>query len=164
MHSVCHGRIWTHMHCHKQPFWAKWWRNCRTTHAGESFWLPRGGPTCPGSSCHVQPNPTEPSLSVISAHTTIQSDSTQESVKPKSTCVAPRASAIKEQGFFEAVPARIEAPQKGSTSLWGKVGHFYKDGLQGTPYKVSGRLPYVPVPGQEVTAEYHWWLQASNCW
>ena len=31
------------------------------------------------------------------------------------TCLAPRASAIKEQGFSEAVAARIEAPQRGST-------------------------------------------------
>ena len=51
-------------------------------------------------SGHVQPYPTEP---VHPAHTTIQSDSAQETVKPKSTCVAPRASAIKEQGFSEAV-------------------------------------------------------------
>ena len=36
-----------------------------------------------------------------------------ESVKPKSTCLAPRASAIKEQGFSEALAARIEAPQRG---------------------------------------------------
>ena len=55
-----------------------------------------------GSSEHVQPNPTE---SAQPAHTTIQSDSTQESVKPTSTCVAPRFSAIKEQGFSEAVAA-----------------------------------------------------------
>ena len=65
-----------------------------------------------GSSGHVQPNPTEPAQP---AQTTIQSDSKQESVKPKSTCVAHRASAIKEQGFSEAVAAQIEAPQRGST-------------------------------------------------
>ena len=64
-----------------------------------------------GSSDH-EPNPTEPSLPAKCAHTTIQSDSTQESVKPKSTCVAPSASAIKEQGFSEAVAAQIE---RGST-------------------------------------------------
>ena len=68
-----------------------------------------------GFSDHVQPNPTEPSLPVKSAHTTIQSDSTQESVKLKSTYMAPSASAIKEQGFSEAMAARIEAPQRGST-------------------------------------------------
>ena len=28
---------------------AKWWRSYRNTHATESFWLHRGGPTCPGS-------------------------------------------------------------------------------------------------------------------
>ena len=31
------------------------------------------------------------------------------------TCLAPRATAIKEQGFSEAVAARIEAPKRGST-------------------------------------------------
>ena len=41
--------------------------------------------------------------------------STQEPVKSEPTCLAPRASAIKEQGFPEAVAARIEAPQTGST-------------------------------------------------
>ena len=45
----------------------------------------------------------------------MQSDSTQESVFPKSACVAPRASAIQEQGFSGAVAARIEAPQRAST-------------------------------------------------
>ena len=69
-----------------------------------------------GSSVNIQPNPTEPAQSAQPAHTTIQSDSTQESVKPKSTCMAPRASAIKEQGFSEAVAARIEALSRGSTT------------------------------------------------
>ena len=39
-------------------------------------------------------------------------NSSQESVKIRSACMAPRASAIKEQGFSEAVAAGIEAPQK----------------------------------------------------
>ena len=41
--------------------------------------------------------------------------SPHKSDKLKSPCMAPRASAIKEQGFSEAVAARIEAPQRGST-------------------------------------------------
>ena len=41
--------------------------------------------------------------------------SSQESVKIKSACMAPRASAIKEQDFSEAVAVEIEAPQRGST-------------------------------------------------
>ena len=65
-----------------------------------------------GPSGHGQPNPTEPAQP---SHSAIQSDSIQESVKPKSACVTPRASAIKEQGFSEAVTARIEASQRGST-------------------------------------------------
>ena len=46
---------------------------------------------------------------------TIQPGPSQEPVKSELTCLAPRASAIKEQGFSEAVAARIEAPQRGST-------------------------------------------------
>ena len=45
----------------------------------------------------------------------IQSDTTQESVKLKLTCLAPRASANNKRGFSEAVAAPIEAPQGGST-------------------------------------------------
>ena len=65
-----------------------------------------------GSSGHVQPNPTEPAQSLDTA---LQSDPSQKSDKSKSPCMPPRASAIKEQGFSEAVAARIEAPQRGST-------------------------------------------------
>ena len=39
----------------------------------------------------------------------------QKSDKSESPCMAPRASAIKKQGFSEAVAARIEAPQRRST-------------------------------------------------
>ena len=49
-----------------------------------------------GSSGHVQPNPTESAQSV---NTALQSDLSQISDKSKSPCMAPRASAIKEQGF-----------------------------------------------------------------
>ena len=57
---------------------------------------------------------------------TIQPDPAQEFVKPEPTCLAPRATAIKEQGFSEAVAARIEVPQRGSTrsvyeAKWTKV-------------------------------------------
>ena len=65
-----------------------------------------------GSSGRVQPNPTEPAQS---AHTALQSDPSQKSDKSKSPCMAPRASAIKEQRFSEAVAVRIEAPQRRST-------------------------------------------------
>ena len=49
-----------------------------------------------GSSDHVQSDPTEPGQPV---DTTFQSDPSQKSDKPKSPCMAPRATAIKEQGF-----------------------------------------------------------------
>ena len=51
---------------------------------------------------HVKPN------SIVSAHpadSAIQSDSSQEYSKPKSTCLSHRSLAIKEQGFSEAVKA-----------------------------------------------------------
>ena len=65
-----------------------------------------------GSGGNVQSDPSVSSQSDIS---TIQPDPAQEPVKPEPTCMAPRATAIKEQGFSEAVAAQIEAPQRGST-------------------------------------------------
>ena len=65
-----------------------------------------------GSSGFVQSDPTVSAQYGIS---TIQPDPAQEPVKPEPTCLVPRATAIKEQGFSEAVAARIEAPQRGST-------------------------------------------------
>ena len=65
-----------------------------------------------GSNDHVQSDPTQPAQPV---NTATQSDPSQKSDKSKSPCMAPRAIAIKEQGFSEAVAARIEAPQRWST-------------------------------------------------
>ena len=65
-----------------------------------------------GSSGNVQ---SDPSVSAQSGVSTIQPDPAQEPVKPEPTCLAPRATAVKEQGFSEAVAAPIEAPQRGST-------------------------------------------------
>ena len=64
---------------------------------------------------HVQPGPSQPAQPAQSANTTIQSDPSQKSDQPKSPCLAPRATKIKEQDFSEAVAARIEAPQRRST-------------------------------------------------
>ena len=68
-----------------------------------------------GSGSHVQSNPIEPTHPAKPTDSAFQSDPSQKSDKPESPCMAPRASAIKEQGFSEAVAARIEAPQRGST-------------------------------------------------
>ena len=68
-----------------------------------------------GSSGNVQSNPTVPAQHTKLGISTIQPGPSQEPVKSELTCLAPRASAIKEQGFSEAVAARIEAPQRGST-------------------------------------------------
>ena len=68
-----------------------------------------------GSSGNVQSNPTVSAQHTKLSVSAIQPGPSQEPVKSKPTCLAPRASAIKEQGFSEAVAARIEAPQRGST-------------------------------------------------
>ena len=68
-----------------------------------------------GPSGHVQSDPTVPAPSAQSGDSTVQPDPTQESVNPEPTSMTPRVTAIKEQGFSEAVAARIEAPQRGST-------------------------------------------------
>ena len=77
-----------------------------------------GWPNVPrfwGSSDHVQSDPTEPAVLAQPVNIALQSDPSQKSDKPKSPFMAPRATSIKEQGFSEAVAARIEAPQRGST-------------------------------------------------
>ena len=68
-----------------------------------------------GSSGHVQPGPTDPALFAQPFNTPLQSDPSQKSDKLKSPYMALRATAIQEQCFSEAVAARIEAPQRGST-------------------------------------------------
>ena len=86
--------------------------------------LQQNNPDCPrvaqhalvlGPGSNVKPDPTvsaQPTQPSVSA---IQPGPSQEPVKSEPTCLAPRASAIKEQGFSEAVAARIEAPQRRST-------------------------------------------------
>ena len=68
-----------------------------------------------GSSDHLQPNPTVLAHPARITDSAIQPDLPQESGESESTRLAPRASAIKEQGFSETVAARIQAPQRGST-------------------------------------------------
>ena len=68
-----------------------------------------------GSSDNVQPNPTVPAQHTKLGVSALQLGPSQEPLESEPTCLAPRASAIKEQGFSEAVAARIEAPQRGST-------------------------------------------------
>ena len=67
------------------------------------------------SSGNVQSDPLVSAHPAQSGVSTIQPDPAQELVKPEPTCLAPRATAIEEQGFSESVAARIEAPQRGST-------------------------------------------------
>ena len=68
-----------------------------------------------GSSGNVQSNPTVPAQHTKLSISAIQPGPSQEPVKSEPTCLAPRASANKEQGFSEAVVAQIEAPQRGSS-------------------------------------------------
>ena len=86
--------------------------------------VPKNDSDCPGVAQHalvlgpsgtVQPDPIEPASSAQPPDSALQSDPSQESPKPQSPCLAHRATAIKEQGFSEAVAARIEAPLRGST-------------------------------------------------
>ena len=68
-----------------------------------------------GSGDHVQSSTSQPAHPAQSVDSTLQSDPSQKSDKSESPCMAPRATAIKEQGFSQAVAARIEAPQRRST-------------------------------------------------
>ena len=68
-----------------------------------------------GPSDHVQSGPPQSAQLAQPVDTALQSDPSQKSDKSESPCMAPRATSIKEQGFSQAVAARIEAPQRGST-------------------------------------------------
>ena len=50
-----------------------------------------------GCGDYVKPNPTLPFQPAQSADSTFQSDYSKESVKPKSLCLTPRVSAIKDK-------------------------------------------------------------------
>ena len=86
--------------------------------------IPEADHYCPGVAQHdmvlgpsgnVQPDPITLASTAKPTDSTLQSDPSQKSDKLKSPCMARRATAIKEQGFSEAVATRIEAPQRGST-------------------------------------------------
>ena len=68
-----------------------------------------------GPGSNVKPDPTVSAQYTQPSVSAIQPGPSQEPVESEPACLAPRASAIKEQGFSEAVAARIEAPQRGST-------------------------------------------------
>ena len=65
-----------------------------------------------GPSGHVKPDSIVPAKSAKSVDSAVQSDPSQESIKPESSYLALRGSAIKDQCFSEAVAAQIEAPQR----------------------------------------------------
>ena len=68
-----------------------------------------------GPGGNVKPDPTVSALHTKPSVSALQPGPSQEPVESEPICLAPRASAIKEQGFSEAVAARIEAPQRRST-------------------------------------------------
>ena len=68
-----------------------------------------------GPGSNVKPDSTVSAQYTQPSVSAIQPGPSQEPVESEPACLAPRASAIKEQGFSEAVAARIEAPQRGST-------------------------------------------------
>ena len=68
-----------------------------------------------GPGSNVKPDPTVSAQHTQPSVSAIQPGPSQEPVESEPTGLAPRVSAIKEQGFSEAVAARIEAPQRRST-------------------------------------------------
>ena len=86
--------------------------------------LQEGNPHSPGLAQHavvlgpggpIVSDPSLPALSPRPSDTAIQQGTSQESEQSKPTRLAPRAEAIKEQGFSSPVASRIEAPQRSST-------------------------------------------------
>ena len=86
--------------------------------------IPEVDPYCSGVAQHamvlgpsgdIQSHPIALAPAAQPSDSTLQPDPSQKSDKLKSPCLAPRATAIKEQGFSEEVAARIKASQRGST-------------------------------------------------
>ena len=113
-----------------------------------------------GPGGHDQPYPivfAQPSQPADSA---FQSDPAQESVEPKSSCLASGASAFKDQGCSKAV--RIESPQLGSTksvyetkwTIFTKWCHSNQVDFRAPPVKSIADILLKPVPGQEVAAKH----------
>ena len=69
-----------------------------------------------GSGGYLQPDPTVPARPAQCVDSAIQIDPSQVFVQPEYTCLASRASAIKDQSFSEAAAARIDSFQRGSTT------------------------------------------------
>ena len=93
-----------------------------------------------GSSGPVSADPFVPSHPTEPIDPAIQSDPSQRSTESKSPCLVPRATAIKERGYSEAVATRIEAPQRSSTrsvygAKWSIFTKWCKD------HKVDLRAP-----------------------
>ena len=63
----------------------------------------------------VVPDSSLPTQSSRPSDAAIQQGTSQESDQSKPSCLAPRAEAIKEQGFSSPVASQIEAPQRSST-------------------------------------------------
>ena len=83
----------------------------------------------PGQS--IGSDPLQAPTAEGSGDTTLQRASQPETQQSESTCLAPRASAIQEQGFSDEVAARIEAPERLSTravykSKWVIFVKWYK--------------------------------------
>ena len=68
-----------------------------------------------GPGSNVKPDSTVSAQYTQPSVSAIQPGPSLEPVESEPACLAARASAIKEQGFSEAVAARIEAPQRRST-------------------------------------------------
>ena len=68
-----------------------------------------------GSGGDVQPDSITLASNARPSNSAIQSDHSQKSAQTESPCMAPRAILIRKQGFSQAVAARTEAPQRGST-------------------------------------------------
>ena len=70
-----------------------------------------------GSGGAVGSDPPFPSPASRPSDTTFQQGPSQQSDQPEPSRLAPRAEAIKEQGFSGPVASQIEAPQRSSTRM-----------------------------------------------
>ena len=124
-----------------------------------------------GSSGTIIPDPTVPAQPSRPSDSTIQQGSSQQPNQPKPSRMAPRAEAIKEQGFSSPVASRIEAPQRSSTRTvyevkWAVFVRWCETSQVDfrTPIcQTDSRFPPTSLPGEESAAQHNRGLQIGHC-
>ena len=177
MHSVGHGRIWKHTPSHHQPYWVKVVERLQDSPCKRIILIAPGWPIMPwfwdpvAMSSKIPPSlPNLPNLltqpfSQIPHRNLTNLNLDARLLEPQHS--RSRASLRRwqqELRLLKGDQSDQSMRQVGLFTKWCITPQVDFAPPPPPPCKVSCWLPYVPVSGQEVAAQHHWWLQVSHCW